>query len=1072
MPAKLYLTPTIDDAVDHAWGQVVAAKTGDSLALGTLLLPSTEGISYVRRRLGDVLGVRLQTFYSLGQAILDENGSSARRIGDAAVRRLVRRILIQMAEEGLLTTFASVWQKPGFVQVLVDWLREMKSQGIDPLAVAAEADRSGRERDRQLARFYDRYQAYLQEKDYSDTEGLLWLAAEALENNPRLGSGSEPFLTLGFDQYSPIQLRLLDQLARRRPRLAVYLLWDPGRPEDSLALTRLRETRDELVRTLAGDSGQWVGNSGQGTVDSGQRPGVDPVLVHLRGSLFELGAEVKAAGDPSPVRAVAGPSREGEVRWALRAAKRLLLEGVPPEEIALLAPQPGVYRRLVETVAHEYGLPVHYERELTGNPAVGALLNLLALAGDDFPWRETFDALRSPYFRQPWLSPVQIGLLDQLTRERPVVAGREQWRFALQPLSLDGAEVDDEDLAGRPLVAQIPAQELAAVKDGLMAFFDHISPLTPATYREHALWLQEKILGLFDPDPEEAPVNLEMVARCQEEDEAWRDEAWRDVAALGEVTKAMGELIMAAGQVPMAGDRQIPWSVYLGELSGLLSVRRAPARPAQGALRFRPLEAGRATAVDYLFVLGLAEGEYPQPPPADPLYAPAERERQNRPGSLPLRYVDPAEAASLWWQVLSGARRQLVLSRPRLDESGAPWLPSPYWEAALATVSGIDVQEPPVAGTPDPEEAAGSGELLLALAGRGAQRAPAELQEAWSAAGQAQEVMAQRQSWRPPGKYEGMFQSPALAAELGRRYGLSHGWSASRLNRYGNCPYGYFAQYILDLEERPDPEEGFDPLQRGSLLHEVLELLYRRLAEEGLSPTEGDREAVLAHLKAVCDGLFPVAPNRYGFRPGPLWRYEQREMRRLLRAFVIWECEENGLEAHYRPFKQEMRFGIRGSERSRLGIEDESGIVFYLHGMIDRIDLDEKGQARVVDYKSGATGYSKNDVAAGVATQVALYALAAERLLAGVERVAESAYLHLPSRAASARLAFGSSVAEDTHVQGALASAAAFVRQTRAGLFPSAPAKPAAGGTACRTGCPYAALCRVSRLSIAKARRV
>jgi len=52
-----------------------------------------------------------------------------------------------------------------------------------------------------------------------------------------------------------------------------------------------------------------------------------------------------------------------------------------------------------------------------------------------------------------------------------------------------------------------------------------------------------------------------------------------------------------------------------------------------------------------------------------------------------------------------------------------------------------------------------------------------------------------------------------------------------------------------------------------------------------------------------------------------------------------------------------------------------------------------------------------------------------------------------------------------------VARAAAFVRQVRAGIFPSAPTKPASGGGACRNACDLAGLCRTTRLSTAKARQ-
>jgi hypothetical protein len=59
------------------------------------------------------------------------------------------------------------------------------------------------------------------------------------------------------------------------------------------------------------------------------------------------------------------------------------------------------------------------------------LINLLQLA-PEFTWESTFQALRSPYIQQPWLTPEQIDQLDKLSREQPVMEGREQWVAALQ----------------------------------------------------------------------------------------------------------------------------------------------------------------------------------------------------------------------------------------------------------------------------------------------------------------------------------------------------------------------------------------------------------------------------------------------------------------------------------------------------------------------------------------------------------------------------------------------------------------------------------------------------------------
>jgi hypothetical protein len=166
-----------------------------------------------------------------------------------------------------------------------------------------------------------------------------------------------------------------------------------------------------------------------------------------------------------------------------------------------------------------------------------------------------------------------------------------------------------------------------------------------------------------------------------------------------------------------------------------------------------------------------------------------------------------------------------------------------------------------------------------------------------------------------------------------------------------------------------------------------------------------------------------------------------------------------------------VRFGIPGARLPRLLLGGDEDTGFQVHGVIDRVDLDDQGGLRVIDYKSGSTTYSKEDIARGYALQSALYALAAERLLPGAGRVSESFYLHIPTRESSGRLRFAAGAEADGMVQAAVEVSAQFVDRIRSGVFPGAPGKPSVGARACRDSCDFAALCRVSRQSIAKARR-
>jgi len=1050
MAANLFLTSAISFALGHLTSQICDEKRASALSPITIMLPTSGAIQDLRYQLGDTIGVQMCQFYHLSYAVLNDAGIPIHEINDTAIRRLIKRILGEMNSAGKLTSFSPVWEKPGFVDVILDWVREMKSQGIFPEHYDEYAKQEGTERDTQLADLYLRYQAFMHERNYSDADGLLWLAAEALEDVPDLYRSDGSCFVLGFDQFSPVQMRILAKLAERFREFAIYLLWDPDRTEDSLALSRLTETRKALEATIPLEI--YVLEESLTT---------QTALSHVRESLFE--SDPEKIDSAEQVLCVEAPSREDEVRWTLREVKRLMLGGIPAHEITLLTPNPRTYTPIVRTVADEYDVPVKTERHLRDEPLVATLKNLLRLA-PEFPWRLTFDALRSPYIQQPWLTPEQVNLLDQLSRERPVMGGREQWAFALTPLEIKITDPEDEELSPPPLVAELPQEVLNDIQAGLDAFFDHLTPIEISTYREYTWWIQTAILGLFPPvdeQDEEASSetsSMNMVVCAQEGIFAQRDQK-----ALTLILRAMRNLMASAETIP--GGEEIPWKTYRDEFIGLIDGMRISPDVMKQQVRFAHLADGRARTIDYLFVLGLSEGEFPTPPEPDVLYAPSERQEH----SLPLFRPTPADEASLWWQVVSNCQQRLTMLRPYIDENGSPWQPSPYWDAILACLKNPAIEKIPIALKLDPDQTASHIELLTVLATAHAQTVPELLQPIWQRAHQADDVMKQRDSYQPPSVYEGVMQNEAIKVEFAQRFDDRHIWSASRLYRYADCPHGFFAQYVLELKPHQEPEEGMDALQRGSVLHAVLEQFNQQIADSEIPLIETNLDDLFARLDQSCELIFSDAPQRYGFRPGALWKYEQFEFKRMLKALIRWECEENGATAQFIPYMAEAGFGI-GSDPPPLEIISDE-LTFRMRGLIDRVDIDPDGNLRVIDYKSGRTRFTPKDQKAGLAPQTALYAYAAEMFWAGKDtRVLESYYLHIPSREKSGKLTFGGPVREEELVEISINQAAAAVGNIRDGIFPSAPAKPLRGGRSCRERCEFASICRVNRKSISKAR--
>ena len=1059
MPAKLVLANDLTSILHHVNSEIEKSKEERLRASTYLLLPTSAAIRNVRWQLDNSLGIRLVQFYGLGEIILDEGQSPVYRLSTLNINRLVRRITADLQDQGKLTTFSKVWDKYGFIHVLIDWLREVKSQGISPEKVQEHAVHRGNERDRQLAIIYQQYQTHLHEYQASDGDGILWLAAEELEKDATLLQSDEPFFVLGFDHFNPLQMRILQQLAIRRGSFNIYLLWDAERRPDNLALYRLGRTRKMLEEGLSPQVILWE--------ETRQIP---DSLTHLRKDLFEI--ETKLISDPEDgaVRAIAAASRQGEVHHAVRSIKKHLIAGVQPHQVGLLTTDRQTYLPMVRAVAKEYGVPVQTEEKLVDQPAIINLINLLHLF-PDFPWRQTMEVLRSPYFHQPWLSNQQVDLLEQVTRYRPVLSGRDQWQSSLQFLSGGDDLTDDDERYTPQWIRQITPEVLREIESGLLKFFDHLTPLPSASVREYGFWLQGAVLAPFPEDPmldeeidlqREEIASLQMWRSCQEVPEY----ASSDLQALAKLTEVVSQLITSTHLKSTGQEKVVSWEQFRDDLISLLPDVNLPIDSTGVGVTFEAIHAARSAIFDYTYVLGMSEGEFPRLPKADCLYSSVER--QHHP--LPLLQIHPAEDASLWWQLISNCRKSLTILRPYLDDNGAEWLPSPYWEEVVGRISNLKVVELPIADIPGVGEAACQAELLTALAIDGAHTVPAAIEPQWQAAVRAHKVIQIRQSWQPARVYEGYLESDEVLSDLRRRFSPAYHWSPSRLNRYGHCPFGFFAETILQLEARQDPVDGLDAMQQGSLLHAILEQLHAEAKRQGYLFSPQYKQVLIQSLEAICAEMFKNAPVRFGFRPSALWRHEQKEILRLLRTLVVWECDTNGDPPRYQPHMQEVAFGFGLGSLPAVIIETRNAGSYRIAGVIDRLDIDSQGNLRVIDYKSGSGWISKNDIETGLAFQTALYALAVEPRLTASGRVVESAYLLIPKRETSGVLKFEGKVGEDAFVQGIVTLAGEFIERILCGEFPSKPGKASWGSTACQRACDFASFCRVTRRSIVKVR--
>jgi CRISPR/Cas system-associated exonuclease Cas4 (RecB family) len=226
---------------------------------------------------------------------------------------------------------------------------------------------------------------------------------------------------------------------------------------------------------------------------------------------------------------------------------------------------------------------------------------------------------------------------------------------------------------------------------------------------------------------------------------------------------------------------------------------------------------------------------------------------------------------------------------------------------------------------------------------------------------------------------------PALAEHSLR----ARSYSPTGLQNYAACPYRFVLQAIHRLapREAPAPLEELDPLQRGSLIHEVQYELYSELRTQKLLPIVPGN---LDQVREVLDRVLAVVVQRYKDDLAPAIEQVWDDGVAAIRADLREWLRLASLDPTWRPEFFELSFGLtRGRERDPNSTDDpvplDCGIL--LRGSIDLVERDGKGHLRATDSKTGkARAEPHMVIGGGEVLQPVLYALALEKLLPG-ERV-------------------------------------------------------------------------------------
>ncbi|MGN0983952.1 MAG: PD-(D/E)XK nuclease family protein, partial [Gemmiger sp.] len=201
-------------------------------------------------------------------------------------------------------------------------------------------------------------------------------------------------------------------------------------------------------------------------------------------------------------------------------------------------------------------------------------------------------------------------------------------------------------------------------------------------------------------------------------------------------------------------------------------------------------------------------------------------------------------------------------------------------------------------------------------------------------------------------------------AALERLLGPKLRVSPTKFERYTDCPFGYFLQYVLGA--RPRVKAELAPNISGTLTHWVLE---QALARHG----EGFTALSAAGIEALVDELIReyAAENLPG--EGVRMDYLLGRIARNLVGLLQF-MQQDFRQSGFHPVAFELRIGEDGVPPVEL--PDGNGHTVRVVGTIDRVDampLDGKTWLRVVDYKTGSKSFDLREVWCGKDCQMLIY---------------------------------------------------------------------------------------------------
>jgi len=984
------------------------------------ILPTARLLKEVREDLLQLTGgmgdVKLLTFDEIAEQLVLAEDPRGEILTPYEFGRFYDQLIEQIENHSLLKPLTAHLHLKGVKRSLLHMLGEIKRSGITSEQMKTMLEQSGTSaKNKALAFLYikaDEWLDRLSERNgYTcmTRESRLQKAAQLLGDGKTLPHWLEKIQTIWVDQFTdftPLQFQMLKGLIslQQVKQVGIYLPYQGEiyqtlphfQPLIQSTIASLEELGIERVcfegrsypEIIEGIAEDWLTN--EELVCTSPSIG----LWKLRQQLFTR--KQLPDLDQESLEIIPCTSIKQEVSIVGKLIKKALLKSpeLKPSQIAVISRDLQSVQPTIQEVFGEQSLPlaIRSSLHLSDTPIARQLSALLQLELSGWHRDDLLKLYEGNYIN--WGVPVPLGLVRWI-KQKGIVEGKKGW--------LQAVEADLEGLQQK--LAQLPHDHtlLNEEKERLEAKWNRIIQ----SLQLLVAWFGQidKLLTIFPKKgnmQEMLQAAKEWLMGCGIEKTMAKniknpnyDRQWlkRDMQSWSLLQHSLETLKSSATKMreldrtlSFAGFIQ-EWMEHWNEVSVMVGFGDV-----EGISCFEP-SAARGLQFKQVYIIGCNDGVFPISHRENWLLDDQERQLLEELGNLPASHHHN-EMEQIFFLMAASLPEERLVCTMISPEANEKVLVSPFLEALEKILPDYHRRSVNDLGQLF-KEIASQKDYALWLMQRG--------KEEW----QGHSVALYRSDWlvRPLFQHvlegvkiehdrafagftpwEGNLQQGEIQQLLKEKFSTQVKYSVSQINEYISSPLTFFFKRVLGVQPMDETGAEVSALDKGQILHEVLRKFFTNHLDNPL-----EMRHLPQYQLELCEILQEEA-TRFAkgtiHEDSPLWGFEVERMKGEMQAWLTQEIEGQGV---CRPRFLELSFGLPLDQPDCIDAHSQMEEIIVplgeellrLYGKIDRIDVDEQGRFRILDYKLSLSRYGdyKELTDQTVTYQLPLYLAAMEEWL-------------------------------------------------------------------------------------------